>query len=630
MMSQNCRRINRVSSYYIGCYVAPLEGSLCWRRRPKNKGKQDIYIDGYSGTESKSLVVTGDITSAEGSINVWAAENPHYIQNQQFAVMSGDWTGLEAFRNARTDEQTHNPLQGMPRYLYGISRDGKVFWSGSMNLEISKALVDQYIKNPEEQEFEFTVNVTGLADDYKCDYAKYNTTDGGTTWQLISRSTLTNNPETLTVTNGTLTFELKHNEKIVLSVPRGLKVTVAETGSNVDYYDVSYKIDGNDEPVNGTTKRNLVVEKDTDIAFTNVRKMQTVTVSKRLIDAVASGTIPFNFTVLMKLNDEPVVGYTLRDAQNDEDDIVTDSAGQATFTLSPSSMQITDSIDFIVPYGTYLEVAEDTTQVVTNNQTVSQLYDTTVQVNNGQMVTNNHHIFTSVSANQLLTFTNMRKAKDLTITKIVTGDLGDHTKKFTFTITGLPENVNYNYKIYPANGGDPETGTLQDGYEFKLAHFQRIVIEGIPKNTPLTITETDTDLYKVTWACNDSSTVSLSSNEENRAQAVIELIGDGNAAVTVTNDLPAVAPTGFSTRHTPFRFLLLIGVLLLMGSSVAVKKRNRISDQEPDVHQTTGFPPPLWKRKHSKGDPIITDAEEHIRWRNSVWVKHTDGGGDAG
>ena len=331
-----------------------------------NTAKQDIYIEGYSGTESKSLVVTGDITSEAGSINVWAAENPHYIQNQQFAVMSGDWTGQEAFRNAQTDEQTHNPLQGMPRYLYGISRDGKVFWSGSMNLEISKALVDQYNKNPEDQEFEFTVNVTGLADDYKCDYAKYKTTDGGTTWQLISRSSLTNDPDTLTVTNGTLTFELKHNEKIVLSVPRGLKVTVAETGSIVDYYDVSYKIDGDDEPVNGTTKRNLVVEKDTDIAFTNVRKMQTVTVSKRLIDASATDTIDFNFTVLMKLNDAPYADYVLKDASNEADKIMTgngDSAGTATFTLSPSQNQ-TANIEFTVPYGTYLEVAEVTTAVI--------------------------------------------------------------------------------------------------------------------------------------------------------------------------------------------------------------------------------------------------------------------------
>ena len=40
--------------------------------------QQDIYIAGYSDTDAASLVVTGNLTGSEGSIWVWAEDQPHY------------------------------------------------------------------------------------------------------------------------------------------------------------------------------------------------------------------------------------------------------------------------------------------------------------------------------------------------------------------------------------------------------------------------------------------------------------------------------------------------------------------------------------------------------------------------
>ena len=103
------------------------------------KARQDIYIAGYEGdddtdTSAASLVITGTITSGDGTIWVWAAESPHYKTLCQFAKYntSGvtDPAGtLKVFRNARVDSDTGADQVG--EYLYGVPKEnGNVFWYG--------------------------------------------------------------------------------------------------------------------------------------------------------------------------------------------------------------------------------------------------------------------------------------------------------------------------------------------------------------------------------------------------------------------------------------------------------------------------------------------------------------------
>ena len=227
---------------------------------------QDIYLAGYTGTTANSLVVTGDIdvgTIGQGSITVWAAENPHYVQNRQFAVMSGGtWTGLDAFRNAQPDTTTENPLkneEGTPKYLYGVARDGKVFWSGSMDLTVSKTVTGE-LADPTES-FNFTVTFTGLDDGYKCDFAIYGF--NGTDWIALTGN---ENLGKKTVSNGTITFSLTHNQKIVISVPRGVNVTITETDPG--FGQPSYVIDSAPS-VSGSVTGAVAMNTDTSVAFTN-------------------------------------------------------------------------------------------------------------------------------------------------------------------------------------------------------------------------------------------------------------------------------------------------------------------------------------------------------------------------
>ncbi len=231
---------------------------------------QDIYIAGYSGTDAASLTVTGDITSDDGSIWVWAQDDPHFIQNQQFAVMEGGpHSGLGAFRNARPDSQTQNPLknqEGTPLYLYGVARDGKVYWSGSMNLTISKHITGSFAILTDE----FSFTVSGLERDYQCDYARY--TYDGSEWKA---DTGTGAKGKLTAdANGKLSgsaLRLGNNQRIMISIPRGITVTVTEEeyGCYVPGYVVQAAGSDPADPVGSNTASNIAMNVDTAVDFTN-------------------------------------------------------------------------------------------------------------------------------------------------------------------------------------------------------------------------------------------------------------------------------------------------------------------------------------------------------------------------
>ncbi|MCR4885885.1 MAG: hypothetical protein K5919_03120 [Clostridiales bacterium] len=237
---------------------------------PDGNVKQNIYIAGYPGVDAGSLAVTGDITSGPGSIWVWAQDNPHFIQNQQFAVMEGGpHSGLGAFRNARPDSQTQNPLknqEGTPLYLYGVARDGKVYWSGSMNLTISKTLTGGFAISTDT--FGFTVS--GLDNGYQCDYVRY--TCDGSAW---TADTGNNASGKLTADDaGKLSgpaLTLGHNQKIVISIPRGITVTVQET--NCGYYTPSYVVtpagSSPGERTYSHTASDVAMNVDTAVDFTN-------------------------------------------------------------------------------------------------------------------------------------------------------------------------------------------------------------------------------------------------------------------------------------------------------------------------------------------------------------------------
>ena len=116
-----------------------------------------------------------------------------------------------------------------------------------------------------------------------------------------------------------------------------------------------------------------------------------------------------------------------------------------------------------------------------------------------------------ISDTQFVTFTNI-KLPDLTLGKIVTGEMGDKSQKFNFIIElkdkdGNPVNAEFAYSgsVYPGHEHEttaPENGILEfiDGKtRIQLSHGQQITIKDLPYQGRYTVTETAQDGYDTTY-----------------------------------------------------------------------------------------------------------------------------------
>ena len=175
-----------------------------------------------------------------------------------------------------------------------------------------------------------------------------------------------------------------------------------------------------------------------------------------------------------------------------------------------------------------------------------------------------------------MTVTNRSKAK-LTLTKQVTGDMGDKssTNQFEFKLESVAGEVNGTTYAYTKSSTSSGTLTTTSGKltttsnTFTLAHGESIEIE-LPLNKAVVITETNGN-YTTAWSKENNTAATLTN--ESTASVTVTLSGD--ATVTVTNTLNAVAPTGLTLTILPF--LLLLGAGLALGS-VAVCRRKRQED----------------------------------------------------
>ena len=164
--------------------------------------------------------------------------------------------------------------------------------------------------------------------------------------------------------NGELEFTLVNNQTALLYVPRNTNVQITETTGN--RYKTTYKIgpdaDHLGEATEGAVATISEIKADKFVHFTNERLKVDVTVIKN----VEGNGGTFTFTIQLKENNTVVPNYTLSDNNTPDDtsdDIVTDSEGIATFTLSPAT-DGTDSKVFKVHSGMAVSVteAEDATR----------------------------------------------------------------------------------------------------------------------------------------------------------------------------------------------------------------------------------------------------------------------------
>ena len=201
--------------------------------------------------------------------------------------------------------------------------------------------------------------------------------------------------------------------------------------------------------------------------------------------------------------------------------------GVAKFTLKDGETKTATNL----PAGAYYEVKEESTSGYQIGETNTK----------GSV---------PVADSILVTFTNT-KLPDLTLSKTVTGEMGDKTKKFEFVINlknknGTPVGTPFKKSFQYAGGVVDGTGATapQDGTitftkgeaRISLSHGQKITIKDLPYESTYTVTET-TDK-------NDPYTVTYDGKAQ---QATGQLNTD--ISIKVVNNKEYVPPTGIM-NHT--------------------------------------------------------------------------------
>lgn len=149
--------------------------------------------------------------------------------------------------------------------------------------------------------------------------------------------------------------------------------------------------------------------------------------------------------------------------------------------------------------------------------------------------------------------TNVRKIVNVTIEKKVTGNLGDHTKKFSFTVTSTePMNP-------PGSEGEYTLSKDNKTATFSLAHGNSVTLR-VPVGAELTIVEGVTD-YK--------TTITVGNDELKGAYTVEDV---EKQQITVTNHKDVVIDTGIVLDALPY--VVLLGIVAV-GAILLLRRRRR-------------------------------------------------------
>lgn len=155
------------------------------------------------------------------------------------------------------------------------------------------------------------------------------------------------------------------------------------------------------------------------------------------------------------------------------------------------------------------------------------------------------------------------------ISKKLTGEMRDPDRAFRFTVT-FP-NIDAGEKLVYYLDNVPGELTLDENHQWEvwLRGGQTVQIVRLPLDTPVTVTE-DTGPYDTSWK-KDGAEVTAEHN------ALAFSLTD-NTDIEVTNNLYPVAPTGYTSRNTPYLLMLAFGLfltLLLGGGMIAGRRRKR-------------------------------------------------------
>ncbi|MDO5138186.1 MAG: InlB B-repeat-containing protein, partial [Oscillospiraceae bacterium] len=222
------------------------------------------------------------------------------------------------------------------------------------------------------------------------------------------------------------------------------------------------------------------------------------------------------------------------------------------------SSAVSESADGTPPTGKVLDLGKDDLYLKYENGTY-KLNDSSSQYD-GRSVT-------QVAADEKEPYYDMyavwKKINvDVTVKKLVTGNMADVNKSFTFEA----KLDNKQFGDQPAGSSvtimsDKETAT------FSLKKDETITIYGVPANAKMTITETNADSYETTAEAEGISGGTLSG----KAYSFKVPNQEGEVEVTFTNNKTAVVDTGVNLDFLPY--VLLLGAVAAAVAALLLRRR---------------------------------------------------------
>lgn len=155
---------------------------------------------------------------------------------------------------------------------------------------------------------------------------------------------------------------------------------------------------------------------------------------------------------------------------------------------------------------------------------------------------------------------------DVTVSNTVTGNQGDHTLDFTYTVDYTSGNgVTLKYKK-----GDDAWTDIASGGTVTLKHGESFVLGGLADGDTYTITETQLEGYR--GKVNDGEWGDVGANVATGSLAM----AGAHAPAAFTNNRAGSIPTGIFINYTPY---WVLGGASLVLAVALLRKRNRLADQ---------------------------------------------------